>query len=178
MYSRYTLETRLPVSQALERLARVIRPRHSRGEAVEAGLSWDQKSEPPLVGRIDGNDFIVRRVIRYRNSFRPRISGHVAPVVSGSRIDIVLRLTAPVALVMVVWLAMALAAATAGVWHSIRTSEARGLLALAFPLLGCGLVAVGFIPEKRKAIELLTDALAVPTPTTPLQPTSGGSARG
>jgi hypothetical protein len=49
---------------------------------------------------------------------------------------------------------------------------------LAFPLFGCGLVAVGFIPEKRKAIELLTDALADTTPTTPLQPTSGASARG
>jgi hypothetical protein len=33
MYSRYTLETRLSVSQALERLAQAIRPRRSRWEA-------------------------------------------------------------------------------------------------------------------------------------------------
>jgi hypothetical protein len=172
MYSRQTIETRLSVTQALERLARVIRPPHSRWEAVEAGLSWEEEAVPPFVGRIDGNHFIIRRVIRYRNSFRPLISGRVAPVVSGSRIDIVLRLTAPVALVMGVWLAMAFAAAAAGVWHSLRTSEARGLLALAFPVFGCGLVTLGFIPEKRKAIKLLTDALADMTPGTPLQPTS------
>lgn len=48
-------------------------------------------------------------------------------------------------------------------------SNARGLLALALPLFGCGLVAEAFIPEKRKAIAILTDALA----DTPFQPTSG-----
>jgi hypothetical protein len=163
MYSRYTLETRLPMTQVLERLARVIRPRRSRWEALEAGLSWEQESEPPFVGRIDGDRFIIRRIIRYRNSFLPLISGHVAPVASGSRIDIVLRLRAPVAVVMVVWLTMAFAAAAAGLWHTIRTSDARGLIAVVFPLFGCGLVAVGFIPEKRRAIKILTDALTEET---------------
>lgn len=74
----------------------------------------------------------------------------------------VLRLTAPVAVVMAVWLAMAFVAAAAGLSHSLRTSDARGLLALAFPLFGCALVAVGFIHEQRKAVKLLTDALADP----------------
>jgi hypothetical protein len=73
---------------------------------------------------------------------------------------------------MAAWLAMAFAAAAGCVQHSIRTSDARGLLALGFPLFGCGLVALGFIPERRKAIQLLTEALAEPRPDTSPQPTS------
>jgi len=161
MYSRYTLDTQLSVSQVLDRLAGLIRSRHSAWEAMEAGFSWERTSVP-FVGTIAGDRFMIRRVIRHRNDFRPLISGHVVPLASGSRIDVVLRLTAPVAVVMAVWLAMAFAAAAAGVSHSIRTSDARGLLALAFPLFGCVLVAVGSISEKRKAIKLLTEALADP----------------
>jgi hypothetical protein len=172
MYSRQTLETGLTVSEVLDRLATIIRPRHSFWEAVEAGLSWEQKSRP-FVGKIDGHRFTIRRAIQYRNSFLPRIAGHVAPVGSGSRIDIVLRLSTPVGLFMAVWLAGAFAAAVAGVWQSIRTSTTDGLLLLAFPLFGCGFVAGGFIPEKRKAIKLLTAALAATTPDTPLPPTNG-----
>jgi hypothetical protein len=102
----------------------------------------------------------MRRAIQYRNSFLPVIAGHVAPVGSGSRIDIVLRLTAPIGLFMVVWLTGAFIAAAAGLWRSIRTSDARGLITLAFPLFGCGFVAAGFVPEKRKALKILTAALA------------------
>jgi hypothetical protein len=158
MYSRYSFETPLSVAQVLERLGRVIRPRQSRWEAVEP---------VPFVGKIEGERFTIRRVLPYRNDFRPVISGHVVPIVSGSRIDIVLRLTLPVAMVMGVWLAFASVAAAVGLWHSIRTSDTRRLLGVVLPLFGCGLVAVGFIPEKRKAIRLLTDALTDP----PLQPT-------
>ena len=159
MYSRAILETRLPMGQALEQLARIIRPPQSRWEVFEASLSWHRKSWPPFVGSIDGDRFNIRRAIPYRNSFRPLISGRVVAVASGSRIDLVSRLTTPVAVVMAIWLAMASVAAAAGVWQAIRTSEPRGLLALALPLFGCGLVALGFIPEKRKAINLLRDAL-------------------
>jgi hypothetical protein len=38
---------------------------------------------------------------------------------------------------------------------------------------GCRLVSLGSIPEKRKALKILTDALADTTPNTPLQPMSG-----
>jgi hypothetical protein len=164
MYSRYSFEAPLSVPHALDRLGRLIRPRQSRWDAVEAALSWEQKSVP-FVGKIEGDRFTIRRVIPYRNDFRPVISGHVVPIVPGSRIDIVLRLTLPVAVVMVVWLALACVAAAAGVWHSIRTSDARGLLAVALPLFGCGLVSLAFIPEKRKAIKILADALTDPPPT-------------
>jgi hypothetical protein len=63
-------------------------------------------------------------------------------------------------------------AAAAGLWKSIRTSDARGLLTLAFPLFGCGFVAAGFIREKRKALEIPTAALAATTSDKPLQSTS------
>ena len=141
-------------------------------EAVEAGLSWKEESVP-FAGIIDGDHFVIRRIIRYRNSFLPVITGHVIPVDSGSRIDIVLRLTVPVAVVMVGWLGVACFAAAAGLSYAIRTADTRGLLVLAFPLFGCGLVAAGFIPEKRKAINILTEALAATTSNAPLEPTSG-----
>ena len=136
----------------------MVRPRRSAWQAIEAAANWDRKDEPPFAGTITGNHFRIRRVIGYRNSFLPVISGQVTPDVLGSRIDVVLRVSAPVCVVMTIWLAAALVGAAAGVGSWLNTGDARGLLALLLPLFGCGLILGGFVPEKRKAVKLFADA--------------------
>ena len=61
-------------------------------------------------------------------------------------------------MVMTMWLAAASVGAAVGVGSWLNTGEARGLLALLLPLFGCGLILVGFVPEKRKAVKLFADA--------------------
>jgi hypothetical protein len=86
----------------------------------------------------------------------------------------VLRTSVPVVIVMTIWLAAAVVGATVGVSSWLETRDSRGLLGLFLPVFGCVLILGGFIPEKRKAVKLLRDALD-PTPDRTLQPTSGAS---
>jgi hypothetical protein len=158
MYSRCTLHTRLTVPEVLQRLSRIVRPRRSAWQAIEAGLSWDHRNEPPFVGTLTGGHFRIRRVIAYRNDFRPVITGHVRPDTSGSRIELVLRLSVPVGIVMTIWIAAALVGSAFGVLGWLAGGGARGLLALFLPLFGGSLLWVGFSGEKRKALRLLGDA--------------------
>jgi hypothetical protein len=159
MYSRCTLQSRLTVPDALQRLSRHVRPPRSRWQAIEFACSWDPKNEPPFIGTITGDHFRIRRVIGYRNSFLPVISGRVTPDIYGSRIDVVLRVNAPVIVVMTIWLAAAVVGAAVGVSSWLETRDARGLFALLLQAFGSGLILGGFIPEKRKAVKLLRDAL-------------------
>jgi hypothetical protein len=142
MYARHRFQTGLSVSQALERLARVIRT----------------DSTPPFAGRIERHRFTMRRRIPYRNDFAPVICGQVVPDGSGARIDLVFKVTVPVAVIMIVGFGVA----AAGVAHSIQASEARALMTLVLPLFSGLLLAIGFFPEKRTAIRILSDALAEP----------------
>ena len=163
MYSRHRLQTGLSVSQALERLGRVIRPRKSKWHTSEASLAT-LDSAPPFIGRIEGHRFTIRRAIPYRNDFAPIISGQVVPDGSGARIDVVFKVTVGVAAIIIVGFVVA----ATGVWYSIRASEARGLMTLGLALFGCLTLAIGFFPEKRKAIRILSDALAEPPPSAPV----------
>jgi hypothetical protein len=72
-----------------------------------------------------------------------------------------MRLAIPVAAVMVVWMVVTLAAAVsvaAGVVASHKVTTAGAIVLL--PLLGVVLIAVGYYPERRKALRLLLDAFA------------------
>jgi hypothetical protein len=96
-------------------------------------------------------------MIDYRNHFLPVISGRIEPDAAGSRIDIVVKVKPPVAVVMILWLGAVSLGAAAGLWQSVQTGEAKGLAALLLPLFGVALVAIAFVPEKRKALKLLAE---------------------
>ena len=155
MYSRRSFRTALSPQEALLRLSRVVGPPQSRWPAIEAGAARRQRE--PFVGIIDGERFRIRRTIDYRNNFLPVISGRIEPDAAGSRIDIVVTLKPAVAAVMILWLSAMSFAAAAGVWQSAQTGEAKGLAALLLPFFGFVLVAVAFVPEKRKALTLLAE---------------------
>jgi hypothetical protein len=159
MYSRCTLHTPLSAADALQRLSQLVRPRHSFSEAVDAALTWNNTAEAPFVGTITDHRFRIRRPIRYRNSFLPIVFGEVSQQANGSRIDLTLRVSGPVGAFMTLWLAAAFFGAGAGVRHWLQTGDVRALLALFLPLFGCLLILVGFISERRKALNLLAAAL-------------------
>jgi hypothetical protein len=101
----------------------------------------------------------MRRVIVYRNSFLPLISGCVMPEVGGSKIEMVLRVSAPVAAVTALLAVAAIAGGIVGVWGWLQTADAHALLALLVPAVAIVIVVVGYFPEKRQAIKLLSQAL-------------------
>lgn len=159
MYSRCSLQTQLTPSDALQRLSRIVGPRRSVWKAVEGGLTGNAQSEPRFVGIITGDRFQIRRAIGYRNHFLPIVVGRISAAPDGSRIDLVVRVRAAVGVTMTLWLVATLVAASAAVWHWWQSDDWRSLLALFLPAFGCVLILVGFVPERRRAVELLADAL-------------------
>jgi hypothetical protein len=158
MYSRCTLYTPLSAADALQRLSQIVRPRRSFSHAFNAALTWNGASEPPFIGTITDRRFRIRRPIRYRNSFLPIVFGEISQQANVSRIDLTLRVSGPVGAFMTLWLAAAFFGAGAGVRFWLQTGDVRALLALSLPLFGCLLILVGFIPERRKALNLLAAA--------------------
>ncbi len=70
-YERLTIETALPIEEAQRRLADAIEPKRAIRWAWSA-------SAKPFQGTIAGDRFEMSRVIRYRNSFLPQISGQIS----------------------------------------------------------------------------------------------------
>ena len=169
MYSRCTLYTRLSPQDALQRLSLIVRPRRSLSQTVNAALTSNRTSEPPFVGTITDHRFRIRREIWYRNSFLPIVLGEISQEAQGSRIDLILRVSVPIGVFMALWLAGAFFGAGAGIWLWLQTGDARALFILFLPLFGCLLILIGFIPEKRKAVNLLSAAFE----TTPKDPAIG-----
>jgi hypothetical protein len=83
-WHRFTVDSPLPPRAALERLAREV---GSGGNWF--GFGGDGK---PFRGNVERDGFQVTRVIGYRNSFLPVVSGTVEPRGSGSRVRVEMRL--------------------------------------------------------------------------------------
>ena len=156
MYSRFTIKARLSAVEAQRILETLVQPRR-----------FVLKSDPaardlrPFAGHIEGASFKIQRVISGRNSFLPVIVGRVAAEEGGAAIRGHMRLAIPVAIVMSVWMGVTLAAAVRDAnaviaAHTLTNGSAIVLL----PLFGVVLIAVGYYPERRKALRLLLDAFA------------------
>jgi hypothetical protein len=154
MFSRFTIRTRLSPSEAEEVLWRMICPRRAFLDP-----------EPPTVdtrpfeGRVEDGSFKCRRVITERNSFLPIVSGRVMQSEGGAVVQGHMRLAVPVAVMMALWMAGAITAAAHELPRGIRDHDLSALGVSFFPIFGVLLTAVGFYPERRKALRLFTDAL-------------------
>lgn len=81
-----TYKTRLKEEEVLKRLADSIEP-----EKIRFGL-FDSSATKPYEGQIDGASFRIKRIIRYRNSFLPRISGTIVKDFDGTTINVKMKL--------------------------------------------------------------------------------------
>jgi hypothetical protein len=113
--------------------------------------------EPWYGGEASEEAFCLQRLISYRNSFLPEISGEVVPVAGGSVVDLRLRLTNGVLLFMSTWLLAVgfLLLATLGREYAAAQAGASfswgALGPLWFMVFGYGLMTSGFWWEARLA---------------------------
>jgi hypothetical protein len=149
-YERLTIETTLSVEEAQRRLAEAVEPRNY--------VRWPfQSRSKPFEGSITGEQFEISRVIGYRNSFLPRISGRIRQGPMGATIEATLALHPVVMIFMAVWLlgvgviglVMASAALSAG------TFQSYGLIPIGMFVFGVLLCTLGFNFEASKAKSLL-----------------------
>lgn len=86
---RFSLDVPAPVNVVAARL---------RGVVVE------DFSPRPFAGEVEDDSFRIRRRIRYRNSFLPRIEGHMASASGGTRVDVAMSMHPLVLVFTLFWL--------------------------------------------------------------------------
>jgi hypothetical protein len=107
---------------------------------------------PTFVGSVQDYSFKLRRDIRYRNSFLPRIRGHLVVIPSGTRVMVLMFVHPGVGVFMMFWLGITGYAAL-----KASSSSANGIWGMfAF---GLALLAAGFFPEAKRAKRLLLTAI-------------------
>jgi len=147
MYSTFGIQTRLSVADAEDVLARLVE------------VSDDRFTTKPFSGRVGNGTFTFRRVIRRLNDFLTRITGRIVQGEGGAVVRGSVRAHPSVAIVMTVWTAMAIIAVVNLMPRLLAESNPAGALGiLVFPLFGVGLAAVGYYPERREALRLLSEA--------------------
>lgn len=93
-----TYKTKLTATELLQRLKDSIEPER----AFRFGL-FQRRETKPYQGKVLGNSFNISRIISYRNSFLPRISGNVENTSGGSLIQVKMRLHVAVIIFMCIW---------------------------------------------------------------------------
>jgi hypothetical protein len=118
-------------------------------------------------GDITDNDFQLRRIISYKNSYLPEITGAILPGAKGIRVSITMKLNKYVVLFMAIWLSMValfeIAAATSIIVGGKRDLP---LVLIPFGLLIFGLLlpSVGFWFEAKAQEAKLRSLLSLPKP--------------
>ena len=93
-----TFQSKLKATALLQRLEDSIEPER----AFRFGL-FQRRETKPYQGKVVGNSFNISRIISYRNSFLPRISGNIETTFSGSLIRVKMRLHVAVIVFMCIW---------------------------------------------------------------------------
>jgi hypothetical protein len=116
----------------------------------------------PFAGTVGPKSFELRPVLGYANSFAPLVQGSYATGVSGTRIDLRMRLLRPVAAFMGAWLTVAAFLVVLASIAAARDPLRLGfvILALAFFGVGYGCMAVLFWLETRRTRAKLERLLA------------------
>jgi hypothetical protein len=93
-----TFKTKLTATELVQRLKDSIEPER----AFRFGL-FQRRETKPYQGKVVGNSFNISRIISYRNSFLPRISGNIENTFSGSLIRVKMRLHVAVIIFLCIW---------------------------------------------------------------------------
>lgn len=154
-YQRFSIDSALPAAEACSRLAAAVEP---------ARLFRFGSGACPFEGRVEGQRFAIQRIIRYRNSFLPRIRGAVEPTATGSRLSGTLALHPLVITFCVVWCGMVV---MIGIPLSLDPGDAPSwgrAMPVGFLLFLWAMSTAAFTFEARKALALLAGLLSGPPP--------------
>ena len=98
-----TFKTKLKEDEVIARLSHSVEPE----KFIRSGL-FGSSNTKPYEGKITGYTFSIKRIIKYRNSFLPRIIGTVERDIQGTSIKVKMRLQIFVLAFLFVWCSGAL----------------------------------------------------------------------
>lgn len=165
-FRKFVIETSLSEAEVAERLRGIVEP----GSPFLAPF-W--RSNRLFRGEVSPQGFKVMRIILYRNSFLPVVSGTFEPGPSGARVAVTMRPMRPMQVFLALWFGLGLAFIAVALGRSIGPAFSSGHSGTnphaGSPILLIGSVAGvsaaylifagSFGYEARKARALLEDAL-------------------
>lgn len=98
-FENITYKTKLSSSEIIKRLNEVTEPR----KLFRISDIFRSNNHKPYEGLIEANYFTISRIIRYRNSFLPKISGRIESEFTGTVITVKMRLNTFVLIFMSIW---------------------------------------------------------------------------
>ena len=158
LFENYVLTTRLPVEEVARRLAENIEPKRSFRFSL-----FSKGSNKPYEGQMLGNTFTISRIINYRNSFLPIITGHISAFSGETQINVKMRPETFVLIFISLWLGIVglvcLGIILAG-FFQIQEILQNGfspmiLIPFGMFLFGCLLTTLPFKVESKKSKEFL-----------------------
>ncbi len=150
-FTSFTIHASLSSIDALAALQAIVEPKKFR---------LFDRGEKPFEGTAESGRFTIRRLIRYRNSFLPVVSGVIQPAPGGSTIRITMRPMIFVMIFCVFWLSGVLS--IGGVllsqlsWSNIQANP-MGLIPVGMVVFFLILVNGGFWFEANKQRKMLTN---------------------
>jgi hypothetical protein len=158
---RFVLDAPAAPDDVRDRLLNAVAPRRR--------LSI-RKPQLPFTGTVEADSFEVRPVLRYRNSFAPIARGSFASGLTGTRIEVRMRMHPAVAIFMAVWLSGAAAFFVVALIVAFRDPSRAWLplVPLAFIAFGYGLTMLSFSFEARRMRTNLALLLVSGAPATEL----------
>ena len=98
-----TFKTKLTEDEIKARLVQAVEPE----KFIRSGL-FGSSNTKPYEGKITGSTFSIKRIIKYRNSFLPRILGSIERDIQGTSIKVKMRLHIFVLCFLFIWCSGAL----------------------------------------------------------------------
>jgi hypothetical protein len=145
----------LGIQQIHERLVTYVEPQ------INGFVGWKKKRQKQYEGTVDRNGFEITRIIGYRNSFLPVISGRIKATESQTVITITMRLHLFVRVFLTIWCGMAILFLVIYITKSIqeRLFDPATLLPIALLIFMYSLTTRSFKMESKKAKEDLLEML-------------------
>ncbi|MGC4006343.1 MAG: hypothetical protein QM811_25770 [Pirellulales bacterium] len=141
-YDAFTLDTDLAPGVVVERLRAVVEPYRV--------FRFGGYSKP-FQGYVEPDEFAFSRVIEYRNSFLPRITGRIVARANGTTLDVRVAMHPFVTVFLIVWLSGVTIAFLVTCVVAVQRHETAWtmLIPLGMLLFGYGLAMGGFWSEAR-----------------------------
>lgn len=146
----------LKADQLHERLSIYVEPR------LDGLIDWKKKREKPYEGLVKKDGFEISRIIDYRNSFLPVVSGKITPSTDQSVVVVTMALHSFVRIFLAIWFAMAILFFFVYLVKSIKDTTIDPILLIPITLVALGyrLTIRAFKVESDRAREDLKEMLS------------------
>jgi hypothetical protein len=130
-----TYNTRLKEQEIVKRLSDITEP-----ERTFRFGTFGHSSSKSYEGQVNAQSFAIKRIIRYRNSFLPRINGIIVKDFDGNKIKVKMRLHSLIIVFMFIWCGGVGLACLAFLTQAFSNSKFNAGILIPFGMLTFGYV--------------------------------------